>query len=120
MLMNWPTFLGTKEQSPSEMLYNRIKILIQTHIEEIFVNLDYGTNIRNYIKQGISNIVMSDIKDELTTKIMKYFSNDVNITNIEMKQDFNKIIINLDYVELRTGNHNTIQAQEMLITNNLL
>ena len=117
MLFNFPTFLGTKEQTSSERLYNQIKILIQTHLQEILIDLDYGTNIRNYIKQGINSIVISDIRDELTDKIMQYFSNDVIIDHINISQDSDILYIDLEYLELRTGLHNTIETQETLIEN---
>lgn len=119
MLFNYPTFISTKEQSISDRLYNNIRILVQTHIQEIWTNLDFGTNIRDLLKQGIDNILLAEIKDELETKIYKYFINDLIIDKLDVYQDtgeyVNKVCVDLQYTELKTGNIKTVQSEEIIL-----
>lgn len=119
MLFNFPTFISVKEQTTSERLYNSLKIMIQTHIQEIWVNLDFGTNIRNLLKQGIDNILLAEIRDELETKIYRYFSNSLVISSLDVWQDTgeysNIVRVNLEYIELRTGVTKTIQSEEIIL-----
>ena len=117
MLFNFPTFISTKEQDPSERLYNNVKILIQTQIQEIWVDLDFGSEIRNKLKQGINNIILVEIKNELEIKINQYFSNDLLITKLDVKQDVDKIRVDLEYKELRTGIFKSVQSDEVIVNN---
>ena len=117
MLFNWPSFIGEKEQTKSELLFNSIRMLIQTHMGEIWVDLDFGTNIRNLIKQGIDNLVLMEIKDELENKLNSYFSNDILINILDVWQELNKVRVNLEYTELRTGIHYTVQTEEIIVNN---
>ena len=117
MLFNWPSFIGEKEQTKSELLFNSIRMLIQTHMGEIWVDLDFGTNIRNLIKQGIDNLVLMEIKDELENKLNSYFSNDILINILDVWQELNKVRVNLEYTELRTGIHYTVQTKEIIVNN---
>lgn len=119
MLFNFPTFISAKEQTASERLYNNLKIMVQTHIQEIWVNLDFGTNIRNLLKQGIDNIMLAEIRDELETKIYKYFSNDLVINNLDVWQNTgeysNVVRVDLEYTELKTGIIKTVQSEEIIL-----
>lgn len=115
MLFNYPSFIGEKEQTPSELLYNNIKILIQTSLSEIWYDVNFGTNLREQIKRGIDNLVIAEIRDELETKLMKYFINDMTIENLNIYQDINKVKVDLDYIELRTGIHYTVQTEEIIL-----
>lgn len=117
MLFNYPSFIGEKEQSDSELLYNSVRMEIQTHVGEVWVDLELGTNIRNLIKSGIDAITVAEIRTELETKLDKYFHNDLTIENLDIWQELDKIKINLDYVELRTGTHYTVQSEETIINN---
>lgn len=114
MLFNFPTFLNTKEQTPSERLYNNLKILVQTHIAEVWYNIQFGTNIRDSIKAGIDDIVVSDIRDELQEKIVKYFNDKLTITKMDIQQKVDKLYVYLTYMELRTGVHRTMQVVESI------
>nr|CAI9752037.1 hypothetical protein YSBCXYJI_YSBCXYJI_CDS_0152 [Caudoviricetes sp.] len=115
MLFNYPSFIGEKEQSESELLYNNVRMEIQTHIGEIWVDLELGTNIRNLIKSGIDNITVAEIRTELETKLDKYFHNDLIIETLDIWQELDKLKINLEYIELRTGTHYTVQSEETII-----
>lgn len=118
MLFNYPSFIGEKEQNESERLMNNVKILLQTHIDEIWLDVTFGTNIRNYLKQGINNITLFEIKDEIQAKLLKYFGNELEIASLTAKQDnenLDKIIVSLTYIELRTGIHYTVQTEETII-----
>lgn len=117
MLFNFPTFLNVKEQTSSDRLYNNLKILIQTHISEIWYDTEFGTNIRNHIKDSIDDIMISEIQDELIEKINKYFSNKLKIQNISIKQDFEYLHIYLTYIELQTGVYKTLQTDEIIQNN---
>lgn len=115
MLFNYPSFIGEKEQSESELLYNNVRMEIQTHVGEIWVDLELGTNIRNLIKSGIDNITVAEIRTELETKLDKYFHNNLIIETLDIWQELDKLKINLDYIELRTGTHYTVQSEETII-----
>lgn len=115
MLFNYPSFIGEKEQSESELLYNNVRMEIQTHIGEIWVDLELGTNIRNLIKSGIDNITVAEIRTELETKLDKYFHNDLTIETLDIWQELDKLKINLEYIELRTGTHYTVQSEETIV-----
>lgn len=117
MLFNYPSFIGEKEQSESELLYNNVRMEIQTHIGEIWVDLELGTNIRNLIKSGIDAITVAEIRTELETKLDKYFHNDLTIETLDIWQELDKLKINLEYIELRTGTHYTVQSEETIINN---
>lgn len=112
MLFNYPTFINTKEQTPSERLYNNLKLMVQTHVGEIWYDINFGTKIRDYIKKGIDAIVLSDIRDELVEKINLYFINDLKIERLDIQQSVDKLYIYLDYLELRTGLHRNLQVAE--------
>lgn len=114
MLFNFPSFIGEKEQTPSELLYNNIKIMIQTHIGEIWTDLDFGTDIRNLIKQGINNITLVEISDELETKLNTYFGENIVIDDLKVQQEQNVVKVNLRYIELRTGIHYSMQTEETI------
>lgn len=116
MLFNYPTFISEKEQTKSELLFNNVRILIQTHIQEICFDTEFGTNIRDKIKQGIDDFTISDIRDEIETKLLKYFSNDLRIEKLNAWQEVDKVKIELIYTELKTGISRTIQDEE-IITN---
>nr|DAO15254.1 MAG TPA: Tail lysozyme [Caudoviricetes sp.] len=115
MLFNYPSFINQKEQTPSELLFNNVRMAIQTHVGEIWLNLEFGTNIRNLIKQGIDEITIAEIKSELELKLQKYFSNDLLINKLDIWQELDRVKINLEYVELRTGIMNTVQTEEIIL-----
>lgn len=115
MLFNYPSFINQKEQTPSELLFNNVRMAIQTHVGEIWLNLEFGTNIRNLIKQGIDEITIAEIKSELELKLQRYFSNDLLISKLDVWQELDRVKVNLEYVELRTGIMNTVQTEEIIL-----
>ena len=117
MLFSYPSFIGVKEEDQSKLLFNSVRMAIQTHVGEIWINIDFGTNIRNYIKQGIDNLVISEIQSELEMKLNEHFRDDIYIENINIAQNLNNLLVNLDYIELRTGIHYTVQTTEEIIVN---
>lgn len=117
MLFNFPSFIGEKEQDRSELLYENVRVLISTHIEEIWYDLNFGTTIRNKIKHGIDALVVAEILDEIRDKVNRYFSNDLVIKDVKAEQQTDKLFINLEYLELRTGKHFTVTSEEIIINN---
>lgn len=115
MLFNYPSFINQKEQTPSELLFNSVRMAVQTHVGEIWFNLEFGTNIRNLIKQGIDEITIAEIKSELELKLQKYFSNDLLINKLDIWQELDRVKVNLEYIELRTGIMNTVQTEEIIL-----
>lgn len=112
--MNYPSFIGKKEQSKSELLYNKVKILMQTNVKELIYDVDFGTDIRSHLKQGISNIVIGEIKEEILNKLNNYLGNELEVTSLIVKQNDNKLFVNLEYTELSTGKVETITAEEVI------
>lgn len=115
MLFTYPSFIGVKEQTESELLFNSVRMAIQTHAGEIWVDLDFGTTIRNLIKQGIDNIVLSEIQNEIEIKLDTYFRDELEIDSINVWQELDKVKVELNCIELRTGIHYTVQSEEIII-----
>lgn len=115
MLFSYPSFIGQSEENRSKLLFNNVRMVIQTHVGEIWVDQDFGTNIRNSIKEGIDNLVLMEIRTEIETKLNKYFNNELKIENLEVWQELNIIKVKLDYIELQTGIHYTIQTEEIIV-----
>lgn len=115
MLFNFPSFIGKKEQTKSELLFNGVKILIQTQLGEIWADTTFGTDIRDNIKQGIDGIVIFKIEMEIRDALSKYFSDDLIIQNLDIAQsteDLTKLLVDLTYIELRTGINYTLHTEE--------
>lgn len=119
MLFNYPSFINQTEQDESRLLFNNIRLALQTNIREIWYDVNYGTRIRDQIKNGITALVAADIQNDIEDRISKYFENDIKLNYMDIWQDLNKIKINLNYTELRTGKHNTIQAEEKFINSDM-
>lgn len=115
MLFNYPSFISTSEQNESDLLYNNIKIVLQTSLKEIWYNTDFGTNIRDNIKDGIDALVITNIQIQIEDNLLKYFKNDIQLKYLDLTQEGNKIKVYLTYIELRTGKFNTIQTEETFV-----
>lgn len=115
MLFSYPSFIGQSEEDKSKLLFNSVRMVIQTHAGEIWVNQDFGTNIRNSIKEGIDNLVLMEIRTEIETKLNNYFNNELEIENLEIWQELDVVKIKLDYIELQTGIHYTVQTEEIIV-----
>ena len=115
MLFNYPSFISTSEQSESDLLYNNIKIVLQTSLKEIWYNTNFGTNIRDNIKDGIDALVITNIQIQIEDNLLKYCKNDIQLKYLDLTQEGNKIKVYLTYIELRTGKFNTIQTEETFV-----
>lgn len=119
MLFTFPSFINQSEQDPSRILYNNLKIVLQTSVQEIWYDINFGTNIREFIKDGIDVLIVSEIQNEIENNILKYFKNDIKLNYLDVVQDTDKIKIDLNYTELRTGKHNTVQTEELFINKDM-
>ena len=115
MLFSYPSFIGQSEEDKSKLLFNSVRMVIQTYAGEIWVNQDFGTNIRNSIKEGIDNLVLMEIRTEIETKLNNYFNNELEIENLEIWQELDVVKVKLDYIELQTGIHYTVQTEEIIV-----
>lgn len=120
MLFNYPSFINTAEQDESRILFNNIRLVLQTTLKELWYNLDFGTNIRNLIKNGINSMIVAEIQLDIENNLIQYFNDDIKLNYLDIEQDESKIKISLNYTELRTGKHNTVQAEETFINNNTI
>lgn len=117
MLFGYPSFINVGEQSDSRILYNNIKITLQTNMREIWYDVNYGTSIRDSIKHGIDALVVAEVQNDIEDNLLKYFSNDIKINYLDLWQDVDVIRVALNYTELRTGKHNTVQAEQKFVNN---
>lgn len=115
MLFTYPSFINTAQQDDSRLLYNNIKILLQTSIKEIWYDTSYGTELRNKIKDGLDLLIVAEIQNNIEEVLMKYFSNDIILNYLDFEQDENKLLVSLNYKELRTGKFNTIETEQTFI-----
>lgn len=117
MLFSYPSFINKSEQDSSRLLFNSIRMALQTNLREIWYDIDFGTGIRDYIKHGIDALVMAQIQEDINNNLSKYFENDIKIDYLDAWQDVDKIKVALTYTELRTGKKNTVQTEELFINN---
>lgn len=115
MLFNYPSFINQTEQDKSRLLYNNIKIALQTSVGEIWYDTKFGTKIREQIKAGISALVIAEIQNDIQNNLLKYFSNSIDIQYLDLLQENNKIKVSLSYKELTTGSFNTVSVEETFI-----
>lgn len=113
MLFNFPTFLNKQEQDRSRILFNNIRMVLQTSVKEIWYDTYFGTKIRNFIKSGVDSLVVTEVQNEIETNLMKYFENDIVINYLDLWQENEVIKIALNYTELPTGKFNTVQTTEI-------
>lgn len=112
MQFTFPSFINQTEQDESRLLYNSIKIALQTHIGEIWYNSTFGSKIRDYIKDGIDSLVMSDVQQDIEENLSKHFQNEISLDYVDAWQEGDTIKVVLSYIELRTGKHNTVETEE--------
>lgn len=119
MLFTYPSFINVSKQDKSRLLYNNVKIALQTSINEIWYDIQYGVRTREYIKDGIDELVVARIQDNIENCLMNYFSQDILLNYMDIRQTETKIYIDINYTELRTGIHNTIRTEETFINENI-
>lgn len=115
MLFNYPSFINKNEQSESRLLFNSIRMDLQTNIKEIWYDINFGTNIRGLIKKGINALVVAEIQNSIEDVVKTYFKDDIQLNYLDAWQDNNKIKVNLTYTELKTGKKNTIKTEETFV-----
>lgn len=119
MLFNYPSFISQDEQNRSRLLYNNIKIVLQTSIEEIWYDTEFGTHIRDLLKKGINALVVSEISQEIEDKLAKYFADDLRLVYLDAYQEDRVIRISLTYEELQTGKMNTVEMEQTFVNDQL-
>lgn len=112
MQFTFPSFINQTEQDDSRLLYNSIKIALQTHLGEIWYDSTFGTKIRDYVKDGIDALVVSDIQQDIEENLNNHFQNEIHVDYVEAWQEADIIKVNLSYTELRSGKHNTVKTEE--------
>lgn len=117
MQFTFPSFINQTEQDQSRLLYNSVKICLQTHIGEIWYDSKFGTKIRDYIKDGIDSLVASDIQQDIEENLTNHFQDDIHLDYVDAWQEGDTIKVALSYTELRTGKHNVIQTEEKFPNN---
>lgn len=117
MLFNYPSFINKSEQDESRILFNNIRLALQTNIREIWYNIQFGTHIRDLVKHGIDALIVAEVQQDIEDNLMNYFINDIKLDSLDLWQDADKIKVSLKYVELRTGKVNTIQTEQTFINN---
>lgn len=115
MLFSYPSFLNKLEQDDSRLLFNSVRMALQTSLKEIWYDTTFGTNIRNLLKHGIDALIVSEIQIDIENNLMNHFANDIKVNYIDIWQELDTIKVALNYTELRTGKHNTIQTEQKFI-----
>lgn len=118
-LFSYPSFINSKEQTPSEILYNNILIVLQTSLNEIWYDVNFGSNLHSYLKQGITPILIYEIQNEIENNIITYFGDQVKLNYLDIKQNLNTVEVDLNYTELQTGKCNTIKTEQTIIDNKI-
>jgi phage baseplate assembly protein W len=83
----------TKDQIKS----NLINLLLTTRGERV-MNPLFGTGLRNFLFEGITNSNIENLKSDLINTIMVYIP-DITMVNIDVQPntDYNSITLNLSY-----------------------
>lgn len=115
MLFNYPSFINKSEQDDSRILFNSVRLALQTSLGEIWYDTSFGVNIRNLIEKGIDALVAAEIQEDIETNLIKYFSNEIRIEYLDLTQDVDTIKVALTYTELRTGKKLTVQTEQKMI-----
>lgn len=119
MQFNFPSFINKSEQDESRLLFNSVKLVLQTSIQEIWYDTKFGTHIRDLLKQGINALVVAEIQQDIEDNLMKYFKNEIKLDTLDAWQDLDTVRVELKYIELRTGKRNTVQAEQKFINTDL-
>ena len=119
MQFNFPSFINKSEQDESRLLFNSVKLALQTNIQEIWYDTKFGTHIRDLLKQGINAFVVAEIQQDIEDNLMKYFKDEIKLDTLDAWQDLDTVKVELKYIELRTGKRNTVQAEQKFINTDL-
>lgn len=119
MLFNFPTFINKQEQDRSRLLFNSVRLALQTNVKEIWYDVAFGTKIRNSILHGIDNLVITEIQNNIEENLMKYFSDSIRMEYLDLWQENETVKVALSYTELKTGKFNTVTTQENFINTDI-
>lgn len=94
------------ESMGSDNIRQSIKLILQTNRGERIMRPDFGCNLRSYIYSEINYTVMSEMEAEVKQALVIW---EPRITDVEvhcsMDQDREgTILIDISYVEIKTGN----------------
>jgi len=74
-----------------------------------FLNPTFGGGLRNFVFQQLDNDNTDFLKEDISTKIKTFFPNVTIISlNISQNNDFNSLIIDLNYQIINTNTNDTI------------
>ena len=93
-----------------DAIRNNLINFFLTNKGDIYLNPDFGANLRIFIFEQISSNNMDGLKETVQSLISQYFANiKVNNLNILQSPDTNEVIIQLYYTIINTGITDQIQ-----------
>lgn len=119
MLFNYPSFINKSEQNDSRILFNSVRMALQTSIGEIWYDTDFGVSFRSLIEKGIDALVVAEIQENIESNLLKYFENDIELNYLDVWQEAEKIKVALTYTELRTGKKLTVQTEQRFVNDDV-
>lgn len=115
MLFNYPSFINKSEQDDSRILFNSVRMALQTSLGEIWYDTGFGVNLRNLIERGIDALVVAEIQDDIENNLIKFFDNEIKVEYLDVWQELDKVKVALTYTELRTGKKLTVQTEQKFV-----
>ena len=108
---NQPGVFGSTYITKDAIRTNLVNYFL-TNTNERYLNPTFGGNLRNYIFEQITSGNMDFLKEDMQTKINKYFPNvSVDALDILQQQDSNTIVVSLYYSIINTGINDNLQLQ---------
>jgi phage baseplate assembly protein W len=108
---NQPGVFGSTYITKDAIRTNLINYFL-TNTNERYLNPTFGGNLRNYIFEQITSGNMDFLKEDMQTKINKYFPNvSVDALDILQQTDSNTIVVSLYYSIINTGINDNLQLQ---------
>ena len=93
-----------------DAIRNNLINFFLTNKGDIYLNPDFGANLRIFIFEQISSNSMNDLKETVQSLISQYFINiKVDNLNILQSPDTNEVTIQLYYTIINTGITDQIQ-----------
>ena len=115
MLFNYPSFINKSEQDDSRILFNSVRMALQTSLGEIWYDTSFGVNLRNLIERGIDALVVAEIQEDIENNLIKFFDNEIKVEYLDVWQELDKVKVALTYTELRTGKKLTVQTEQKFV-----
>ena len=108
---NQPGVFGSTYITKDAIRTNLVNYFL-TNTNERYLNPTFGGNLRNYIFEQITSGNMDFLKEDMQTKINKYFPNvSVDALDILQQPDSNTIVVSLYYSIINTGINDNLQLQ---------